>query len=57
MAACLTMVLSLEKPAACLITATWPPPGKLLVDIPVGKACNANDLQQLQGVLHSATGA
>ncbi|MEG6946105.1 hypothetical protein V2A26_33745, partial [Pseudomonas aeruginosa] len=31
--------------------------GKLLVDIPVGKACNASDLQQLQGVLHNATGA
>lgn len=31
--------------------------GKLLVDIPVGKACNSDDLQQLQGVLHNATGA
>lgn len=31
--------------------------GKLLVDIPVGKACNASDLQHLQGVLHNATGA
>lgn len=31
--------------------------GKLLVDIPVGKACNASDLQHLQGVLHTATGA
>ncbi len=31
--------------------------GKLLVDIPIGKACNASDLQQLQVVLHNATGA
>ncbi|MBN0002131.1 hypothetical protein JTL74_33315, partial [Pseudomonas aeruginosa] len=55
----LTMVLSLEK--ACglpLITRYLAAAhGKLLVDIPVGKACNASDLQQLQGVLHSATGA
>ncbi|MBN0133847.1 hypothetical protein JTL58_33790, partial [Pseudomonas aeruginosa] len=55
----LTMVLSLEK--ACglpLITRYLAAAhGKLLVDIPVGKACNASDLQQLQGVLHNATGA
>lgn len=31
--------------------------GKLLVDIPVGKACNESDVQQLQTVLHAATGA
>ena len=31
--------------------------GKLLVDIPTGKTCNAGDVQQLQSVLHSATGA
>ncbi|HCI4018106.1 hypothetical protein CDC13_18310 [Pseudomonas aeruginosa] len=31
--------------------------GKLLVDIPVGKACNASDVQQLQAVLHGTTGA
>lgn len=31
--------------------------GKLLVDIPVGKACNASDVQQLQTVLHNTTGA
>lgn len=31
--------------------------GKLLVDIPVGKACNATDVQQLQGALHNAAGA
>lgn len=31
--------------------------GKLLVDVPVGKTCNATDVQQLQTVLHNATGA
>jgi len=31
--------------------------GKLLVDIPTGKTCNAGGVQQLQSVLHSATGA
>ncbi|WP_213664284.1 hypothetical protein [Stutzerimonas stutzeri] len=31
--------------------------GQLLIDIPVGRACTANDVQQLQTVLHAATGA
>lgn len=31
--------------------------GKLLVDIPTGRAVNAVDMQHLQAVLHAATGA
>ena len=31
--------------------------GKLLVDMPTGRGCSADDMQQLQEALHAATGA
>lgn len=31
--------------------------GKLLIDLPSGRNCNASDMQELQAVLHTATGA
>lgn len=31
--------------------------GKLLIDLPTGRNCKAGDVQQLQEVLHAATGA
>ncbi|MDF5999818.1 hypothetical protein P4050_15995 [Pseudomonas aeruginosa] len=55
----LTMVLSLEKPAACApLRATWPPPTSPASTSQLAEATfNASDLQQLRGVLHSATAA
>lgn len=31
--------------------------GKLLIDLPTGRDCNAKDMQELQAVLHTAIGA
>ncbi|HCA23626.1 MAG TPA: hypothetical protein DEP32_05600 [Pseudomonas sp.] len=55
----LTLILPLER--ACgvpLITRYLAAAhGKLLVDIPTGRKCQAQDVQQLQTVLNSAVGA
>ncbi|MOA45129.1 hypothetical protein D3C78_1674960 [compost metagenome] len=55
----LSLIVPLEK--ACgipLITRYLAAAhGKLLVDIPTGRTGSAEDLQQLQQVLHGATGA
>ncbi|MGE4404463.1 hypothetical protein [Pseudomonas sp.] len=55
----LTLVLPLEHACGLPLVTRYlaAAHGKLLVDVPVGKACTANDVQQLQSVLHDATGA
>jgi hypothetical protein len=55
----LTLVLPLERAAGAPLITRWlaASHNKLLIDIPAGKTCAASDVQQLQSVLHEATGA
>ncbi|MCY1307296.1 hypothetical protein D9M70_572080 [compost metagenome] len=53
------MVPAYEAACGCNYVTRWlaSSAGKLLVDIPTGRRCGAEDMHDLQGVLNTATGA
>ena len=53
------MIPAYEAACGCNYVTRWlaSSAGKLLIDIPTGRRCAAEDTQELQAVLHSTTGA
>ncbi|CAD5107213.1 hypothetical protein [Zestomonas carbonaria] len=55
----LVMVPAFENVCGINLVSRWlaSTGGKLLIDLPTGRLCKAEDMQELQAVLHTATGA
>ncbi|MNE67920.1 hypothetical protein D3C80_1635560 [compost metagenome] len=53
------MIPAYEAACGCNYVTRWMAgaAGKLLIDVPTGRKCSAQDIQELQAQLHAATGA
>jgi hypothetical protein len=53
------MIPAYEAACGCHYVTQWlaASAGKLAIDMPTGKACDATDIQELQVLLHATTGA
>lgn len=53
------MIPAYENACGCHYVTQWlaGSAGQLMIDVPTGRTCGAQDLQDLQALLHAATGA